>query len=119
MPPFLKVCDFKMFFPLGLFDSCESMLPIVDSLRPNFSKTSPPNHISVCDPYIPDFGFSENRGSNKPQKTAVSGAGEGIRTLDPNLGKKLRQLRQNFFRSEEHTSELQSLMRISYAVFCL
>src|SRR3546814_4554306 len=25
----------------------------------------------------------------------------------------------NFLRSEEHTSELQSLMRISYAVFCL
>src|SRR3546814_5248376 len=31
-------------------------------------------------------------------------------------------IRQNVFvslRSEEHTSELQSLMRISYAVFCL
>src|SRR3546814_6643410 len=27
--------------------------------------------------------------------------------------------RQPSFRSEEHTSELQSLMRISYAVFCL
>src|SRR3546814_2777055 len=27
--------------------------------------------------------------------------------------------RQNGQRSEEHTSELQSLMRISYAVFCL
>src|SRR3546814_4981059 len=26
---------------------------------------------------------------------------------------------QAFMRSEEHTSELQSLMRISYAVFCL
>src|SRR3546814_4356460 len=26
---------------------------------------------------------------------------------------------QSNFRSEEHTSELQSLMRISYAVFCL
>src|SRR3546814_7169738 len=26
---------------------------------------------------------------------------------------------QGIFRSEEHTSELQSLMRISYAVFCL
>src|SRR3546814_10699881 len=25
----------------------------------------------------------------------------------------------SIFRSEEHTSELQSLMRISYAVFCL
>src|SRR3546814_6198645 len=28
-------------------------------------------------------------------------------------------LRPNALRSEEHTSELQSLMRISYAVFCL
>src|SRR3546814_9722610 len=27
--------------------------------------------------------------------------------------------RDAHFRSEEHTSELQSLMRISYAVFCL
>src|SRR3546814_10072387 len=27
--------------------------------------------------------------------------------------------RSNTIRSEEHTSELQSLMRISYAVFCL
>src|SRR3546814_4394820 len=27
--------------------------------------------------------------------------------------------RVDFVRSEEHTSELQSLMRISYAVFCL
>src|SRR3546814_6461098 len=30
-----------------------------------------------------------------------------------------RQARWKTFRSEEHTSELQSLMRISYAVFCL
>src|SRR3546814_7397154 len=29
------------------------------------------------------------------------------------------QLLMLAFRSEEHTSELQSLMRISYAVFCL
>src|SRR3546814_1283947 len=29
------------------------------------------------------------------------------------------QRRAQFRRSEEHTSELQSLMRISYAVFCL
>src|SRR3546814_8515208 len=28
-------------------------------------------------------------------------------------------LRRRLVRSEEHTSELQSLMRISYAVFCL
>src|SRR3546814_6717197 len=30
-----------------------------------------------------------------------------------------QQARRDFSRSEEHTSELQSLMRISYAVFCL
>src|SRR3546814_2004982 len=30
-----------------------------------------------------------------------------------------RNLTNKFYRSEEHTSELQSLMRISYAVFCL
>src|SRR3546814_10186206 len=29
------------------------------------------------------------------------------------------QRRRGTYRSEEHTSELQSLMRISYAVFCL
>src|SRR3546814_3033514 len=31
----------------------------------------------------------------------------------------LRALHRIIWRSEEHTSELQSLMRISYAVFCL
>src|SRR3546814_3211950 len=31
----------------------------------------------------------------------------------------LAHRRQHCCRSEEHTSELQSLMRISYAVFCL
>src|SRR3546814_7265925 len=33
--------------------------------------------------------------------------------------KDLAALARAGFRSEEHTSELQSLMRISYAVFCL
>src|SRR3546814_8689273 len=47
-----------------------------------------------------------------------------IETLDPVLHafrtvdyKRAREQAKN--RSEEHTSELQSLMRISYAVFCL
>src|SRR3546814_18337789 len=34
-------------------------------------------------------------------------------------GERPVNLNQGFQRSEEHTSELQSLMRISYAVFCL
>src|SRR3546814_12115305 len=35
------------------------------------------------------------------------------------LGRKTARHRIEKLRSEEHTSELQSLMRISYAVFCL
>src|SRR3546814_7793585 len=46
---------------------------------------------------------------------------EGIRSegrLRPLLGNG-RGRKEKSRRSEEHTSELQSLMRISYAVFCL
>src|SRR3546814_5833316 len=39
--------------------------------------------------------------------------------VPPDLGAVLEQAGAHHDRSEEHTSELQSLMRISYAVFCL
>src|SRR3546814_5607396 len=39
--------------------------------------------------------------------------------VDFAVGVRLGFLVEQQFRSEEHTSELQSLMRISYAVFCL
>src|SRR3546814_1764984 len=39
----------------------------------------------------------------------------GLKEVEPDLLDLVRSLK----RSEEHTSELQSLMRISYAVFCL
>src|SRR3546814_9830719 len=41
----------------------------------------------------------------------------GLRGTQARLGR--HQRRRDRARSEEHTSELQSLMRISYAVFCL
>src|SRR3546814_6490861 len=40
-----------------------------------------------------------------------------LRRTDPDFYED--QVRRGYVRSEEHTSELQSLMRISYAVFCL
>src|SRR3546814_2324031 len=40
-------------------------------------------------------------------------------TLAPDDDPVVEDLGQHNYRSEEHTSELQSLMRISYAVFCL
>src|SRR3546814_6102479 len=39
--------------------------------------------------------------------------------LQAKAGRISESLQLGMFRSEEHTSELQSLMRISYAVFCL
>src|SRR3546814_6773073 len=53
-------------------------------------------------------------GGNGRQRTVRGGVmtGFGHRLFDPDPAGQRR-------RSEEHTSELQSLMRISYAVFCL
>src|SRR3546814_3448181 len=53
----------------------------------------------------------------RPEKALV---GTGIeRTVAVDSGTAVQALRGGLVRSEEHTSELQSLMRISYAVFCL
>src|SRR3546814_1349777 len=64
------------------------------------------------------------------QRHLVSGSGDLIHVA-PNALQRLTAIQQLFaqfaidrrgnadVRSEEHTSELQSLMRISYAVFCL
>src|SRR3546814_10297125 len=41
------------------------------------------------------------------------------RVFVAHIADEMRQLVARVDRSEEHTSELQSLMRISYAVFCL
>src|SRR3546814_2321899 len=46
----------------------------------------------------------------------VAWAGSAIMAIFTLLGDRILSF---LFRSEEHTSELQSLMRISYAVFCL
>src|SRR3546814_4385961 len=42
-----------------------------------------------------------------------------IRLFSPKRVRNIFICAVDVFRSEEHTSELQSLMRISYAVFCL
>src|SRR3546814_1704301 len=47
------------------------------------------------------------------------GVGIQRHRLDTFIEQPAREIRMVRRRSEEHTSELQSLMRISYAVFCL
>src|SRR3546814_7471723 len=60
--------------------------------------------------------------SGKTDETALATAAAGLRTAawarQHALGADWLPA-GDFSRSEEHTSELQSLMRISYAVFCL
>src|SRR3546814_8955719 len=50
---------------------------------------------------------------------AAGGARRGARAGGADAGRISRAYAIPRRRSEEHTSELQSLMRISYAVFCL
>src|SRR3546814_9950098 len=69
--------------------------------------------------------------SRYPSRTSPRGQrvdGDAVAAQIPALGMMLARLFQKrcafmgdekIVRSEEHTSELQSLMRISYAVFCL
>src|SRR3546814_3605881 len=60
-----------------------------------------------------------------PEKVARFGEQDILRLLDnPGIIRSRAKIEATIgaariYRSEEHTSELQSLMRISYAVFCL
>src|SRR3546814_4317424 len=84
-----------------------------------------PHRRPLCPPRRRCDGGAEARRGGRKGETTVSARAERRRSsrrrgrLIP-----IRQRRRllhlcNEFRSEEHTSELQSLMRISYAVFCL
>src|SRR3546814_17422296 len=65
-------------------------------------------------------GGQDDRIAPVPQR--LEGGGGGARRLRPpgvGIDRPGRIDADRLERSEEHTSELQSLMRISYAVFCL
>src|SRR3546814_5471782 len=60
-------------------------------------------------PYMSQTSRSNQPAEENTGVTEGTGVSSSVCTL----------MRMRWFRSEEHTSELQSLMRISYAVFCL
>src|SRR3546814_6006629 len=91
-----------------------SRLPIVEDDRLDWQANGEARHIGVR---LPNGMRIEN-------VYVPAGGDIPDRTLNPKFGQKLdfveRMTRwSETLRSEEHTSELQSLMRISYAVFCL
>src|SRR3546814_8574995 len=78
----------------------------------------PPRSTRI-DPLFPYTTLFRSR--DRPQCRGADDAGARARQSFRGAAgrcKRHREARQGF-RSEEHTSELQSLMRISYAVFCL
>src|SRR3546814_7120090 len=69
-------------------------------------------------------GFSRQRATfdaRTPLQTGPFFVGQGVETsaIERIFSQFLVDGLRSATRSEEHTSELQSLMRISYAVFCL
>src|SRR3546814_2867211 len=67
-------------------------------------------------PIINVAGFSLRPPSSR---TSAFGRRRAVGIVAGPLGSCERVITRRLLRSEEHTSELQSLMRISYAVFCL
>src|SRR3546814_8034870 len=67
--------------------------------------------VAVVDPGLPerDYAALREQGVRGLRINALFAGGPTLQALEE----------YDVIRSEEHTSELQSLMRISYAVFCL
>src|SRR3546814_3735080 len=97
----------------------------------NFGELMPQQARQFCLPEFPIVGYISNRDVDKPTGQLLV-RGEQYHTDHSNYEAPPRATAlygveiprkggdtQFVNRSEEHTSELQSLMRISYAVFCL
>src|SRR3546814_6254786 len=70
---------------------------------------------SLCEQPEVMWAMLALKGTKVTERTAKSPCLPAIKALYPDLDRS----EQSSPRSEEHTSELQSLMRISYGVFCL
>src|SRR3546814_6035853 len=85
--------------------------------RPNFK------HMIVTgaedDSFDTDVGYKGNIQYAIAVQRAGGAVGDSIMEIDSDGDEDAVQRQEVTIRSEEHTSELQSLMRRSYAVFCL
>src|SRR3546814_1374444 len=78
-----------------------------------------PGVVAVLGLPLSNILFASARGRVREYRRAAAGsAGRAVGVMDE-VSEGLSAGRETLDRSEEHTSELQSLMRHSYAVFCL
>src|SRR3546814_4916924 len=76
--------------------------------------------IGVDYSYNDGYYFDTQNTSKQPSYSLLNGRISYLfEPLNVRLSVFGHNLTDEVYRSEEHTSELQSLMRISYAVFCL
>src|SRR3546814_5217029 len=77
-----------------------------------------PPRSTRTDTLFPYTTLFRSTGTGSLSCASSTTAATGRACYDPHRPPR-RELQSRAWRSEEHTSELQSLMRISYAVFCL
>src|SRR3546814_9650838 len=70
------------------------------------------------DDFLLNLSSRKRKDIRKERAAAVAGL-EIVHLTGGEISEAHLDIFWHFYRSEEHTSELQSLMRISYAVFCL
>src|SRR3546814_9475790 len=91
-----------------------------DTLLPDTTRfRSSRRSRGVDDAAAGHFSRWRRAGSGRQRKQRNAGAGHPDALLVIGHDCADTCVADDVFRSEEHTSELQSLMRISYAVFCL
>src|SRR3546814_10785718 len=102
---------------------CALVTGVQTCALPIFQQFGGPHEVTIRTP-LPEGGEgASNRAATALKQTVMAGYPDArFGSVDAVSGKVSGELFRTgsyAMRSEEHTSELQSLMRISYAVFCL
>src|SRR3546814_2021004 len=114
---FSRVCNVPLFSYLSLLSHCGLYMVFF------FLMSRRPPRSTRTDTLFPYTTLFRSRRAGAGTLSFASG--RTAHAVAPRRGQRavrwrdLADRRRRWRRSEEHTSELQSLMRISYAVFCL
>src|SRR3546814_6153366 len=104
----ILICSFVFAF----FFKCTVDHPYLHVLTHSFPTRRSSDLTPLADPGLWRTRTTPAASHQRPSRDCIASAQVTIPWRDSSS-------RRNDTRSEEHTSELQSLMRISYAVFCL